>query len=72
MLCLVLRMQLQNANGFRKMGWKAILNKSQDKWRWGFNRQGVKNAGIPIFYCPELRCGGSKVESGPFMFAGSL
>lgn len=46
--------QLQNACGFRKIGWK-VLEKGQEKWRWGFNRQGVKNAGIPIFYCPDLR-----------------
>jgi hypothetical protein len=33
-----------------------VLNKRTDKWRMAFNRQGVRNAGIPVFYSPDIRC----------------
>jgi hypothetical protein len=61
--------QLKNANGFRKMGWKALLDKRADKWRFGFNRQGVRNAGIPVFYCPDLRIAKGREMVKPIFFS---
>ncbi len=61
--------QLKNANGFRKVGWKAILDKKPDKWRFGFNRQGVRNAGIPVFYCPDLRIAKGREMVKPIFFS---
>jgi len=49
--------QLQNANSFRTLGWKGFLNKDDGspKWVQGYNRQSLKDAGIPVFYCPQIR-----------------
>ena len=61
--------QLKNANGFRKVGWKAILDQRPDKWRFGFNRQGVRNAGLPVFYCPDLRIAKGREMVKPVFFS---
>src|SRR6056297_1959131 len=61
--------QLKNANGFRKVGWKAVLDKRPDKWRFGFNRQGVRNAGLPVFYCPDLRIAKGREMVKPVFFS---
>ncbi|GAB5034779.1 chloroplast inner membrane import protein tic22 [Nannochloropsis oceanica] len=61
--------QLKNANGFRKAGWKAILDQRPDKWRFGFNRQGVRNAGLPVFYCPDLRIAKGREMVKPIFFS---
>ena len=43
--------------------------KKPDKWRFGFNRQGVRNAGIPVFYCPDLRIAKGREMVQPIFFS---